>query len=239
MLTESAAGIPLYRRVRDILVTRMAEGILKPGQLLPSEFSLAAELDVSQGTVRKALDTLEADNLIIRRQGRGTFVAEQTPEHALYHFFSMVDLTGAAIIPKTLAEEITQRKAPKRVAAALGLDKDAPIVRIRRTRAMNGAPATFEDIFVPRAILPISEDMVLPNALYNHYQVAFGVSVARAEDRLSAVITPKRVARALPQFAGKALLMQQRIAYDLTERAVEMRESFLHTEMSRYAVSLR
>ncbi|MEL7216561.1 MAG: GntR family transcriptional regulator [Pseudomonadota bacterium] len=237
-MTAQISG-PLYAQVRETLVARMAAGELKPGQLLPSEFALAAELSVSQGTVRKALDTLEADNLITRKQGRGTFVAEHTPERALFQFFRMEDVDGNTALPRTLSEEISHRKAPKRIAARLGVSADAVVVRVRRTRALLGRPASFEDVFVPHALMPIPEDAILPNALYNHYQAKFGLSIARAEDHLSACLAPDRVAKALPAAAGKAVLMQTRAAYDLTGRLVEVRESFYLTEGVAYAVDLR
>src|SRR3546814_10554487 len=81
---------PLYAQVRTLLLQRLIEGIWKPGTALPSEMQLAQELGVSQGTVRKALDDLAAENLVVRRQGRGTFVAEHDTDRALFHFFHLV-----------------------------------------------------------------------------------------------------------------------------------------------------
>src|SRR5919202_6832930 len=89
---------PLYRQVRALLVRRLAEGVWQPGQLLPSEGQLAAELGVSQGTVRKALDALTAERLLVRRQGRGTFVAEH--EDGTFHFFRLVPDAGAPSFPE-------------------------------------------------------------------------------------------------------------------------------------------
>src|SRR3546814_5348116 len=78
---------PRYQQVKDRLIGRLIGSYWKPGDLLPSEMQLAEELGVSQGTVRKALDEMTADNLLVRRQGRGTYVAEHDQEHALFHFF--------------------------------------------------------------------------------------------------------------------------------------------------------
>jgi GntR family transcriptional regulator len=239
MLRQSNSGVPLYRQVRDVLVSRIANQELSPGQILPSEFALAAELGVSQGTVRKALDMMEADHLIFRKQGRGTFVAEQTPERALFHFFSLVGTDDTPLHPETVREDVTHRPAPKRVSASLGVERDAMVVRIRRTRAIKGVPALFEDIFVPFALMPIPAGAVLPNALYNHYQVALGVSILRAEDRLAAEMAPDRVVKALPEMADRPMLVQRRIAYDLLDRAVEYREGFVDCSNTRYAVTVR
>ncbi|MBB5514657.1 GntR family transcriptional regulator [Rubricella aquisinus] len=239
-MTTAPRTEPLYAQVRTALIERMASGSLRPGQVLPSEFALAEELNVSQGTVRKALDTLVADNLVQRRQGRGTFVAEHTQERALFHFFRMEGIGGMPAIPQTLTEEITQRAAPARIATRLGIDKSADVVLIRRTRTLLGKPATFEDIYVPHALLPIrATDGPLPNALYTHYQSAHGLSVARAEDRLSAVQAPAKVVKALPQAEGQAMLLATRVAFDLTDRIIETRESYILTTDTAYAVTLR
>src|SRR3546814_14324639 len=91
---------PRYQQVKDRLIGRLIGGYWKPGDLLPSEMQLAEELGVSQGTVRKALDEMTADNLLVRLQGRGTYVAEHDQEHALFHFFKLTDRSGSALVPK-------------------------------------------------------------------------------------------------------------------------------------------
>ena len=87
-MNETPGYRPLYRQVYDILVRKIAEGAWKPGEMLPSEQALARELGVSHGTVRKVLDALTAENLLLRRQGKGTFVAEHNQDRALFRFAS-------------------------------------------------------------------------------------------------------------------------------------------------------
>ena len=83
-LTDNDDARPLYAQVREHLVERIRSGEWKPGQLIPNEFEIAAEFGVSQGTARKAISELAAEGLVLRRQGRGTFVVEHTPAHAHY-----------------------------------------------------------------------------------------------------------------------------------------------------------
>jgi len=92
---------PLYQQVRDAFVQRLVEGKWTPGQALPSEMELAAEVGVSQGTVRKALDALASENLVIRRQGRGTFVAEHDEARILFQFFKLVPDRGESRFPES------------------------------------------------------------------------------------------------------------------------------------------
>src|SRR5690606_27406758 len=97
---------PLYQQVKDLLIGRLIGGHWKPGDLLPSEIQLAEELGVSQGTVRKALDEMTAGNLLVRRQGRGTYVAEHDQEHALFHFFKLADRAGRPLVPESRVVKI-------------------------------------------------------------------------------------------------------------------------------------
>lgn len=89
--TLHATPTPLYRQVKQILLQRIASGAWRPGDLVPAEPKLGQELGVSPGTVRKALDELASENLVVRQQGRGTFVATHTPTSSLFHFFRLVD----------------------------------------------------------------------------------------------------------------------------------------------------
>src|SRR6478609_6436556 len=101
-LTPSRGAFrPLYAQVRDALVKRLVDGVWLPAQMLPSEFELAGELGVSQGTVRKALDALAAENLVVRRQGRGTFVAEHDEARILFQFFKLLPDSGKPTFPES------------------------------------------------------------------------------------------------------------------------------------------
>src|SRR5258706_2679685 len=89
----------LYAQVRERLIERIRSGEWKPGQLIANEFEIAAEFGVSQGTARKAIGDLASEGLVVRRQGRGTFVVEHTPAHVLFRFFNLFDEAGAGAIP--------------------------------------------------------------------------------------------------------------------------------------------
>src|SRR3712207_6352868 len=99
---EGQLGVlPLYRQVMARLVHRIAEGVWRQGDALPTEFEIAAELGVSQGTVRKALDAMAAENLIVRQQGRGTFVARYDDQRILFHFFKLAPDEGERRFPES------------------------------------------------------------------------------------------------------------------------------------------
>jgi len=80
---------PLYQQIKDLILQSLQTGEWKPGEAIPSEMDLAARYRVSQGTVRKAIDELSADNLLLRRQGKGTFVATHAEQQVQYRFLKL------------------------------------------------------------------------------------------------------------------------------------------------------
>jgi GntR family transcriptional regulator len=230
---------PLYVKVRAELVRRLSSGELPPGMALPPEGALAGDLGVSVGTVRKAVDSLVADGVLRRHQGKGTFVTEQTPELANYHFFRLVDAAGERVLPEAASETVTTVPAGAEAARRLGITPGDTVILIDRVRAINGHPAILETVEVPAALMPgLETETPLPNALYPHYQSRHGISVISTEDRLSAVAADMAAAKTLGMPRGTPLLLAERVAHDLTGRAVEWRRSrFLSGDMA-YAVTL-
>lgn len=231
---------PLYATVRKALVERLTRGEWQPGGLIPGETALAAEMGVSPGTMRKAIDGLVADGALRRHQGKGTYVAEQTPERASFHFFRLVDAEGNRAVPEPLEEVVVTSPAGPEVARRLGIANADRVVTVDRVRAVSGRPALLERVAVPAKMMPgLERETPLPNALYPHYQAAHGVTVASAEDRLSAITANAAAAKALGVEAGTPLLMAERVARDLSGRAVEWRRSRFLTDGLAYSVMLR
>ena len=230
---------PLYQQVKDLLVERLIGGYWRPGDLLPSEIQLAAELGVSQGTVRKALDEMTAENLLVRRQGRGTFVAEHDQEHALFHFFKMTDRNGQPVVPESRVLRRSLSSARKEAAARLGIAIDAPVVRITRVRSIAGKAAIFERIALPGGMFPdLHERDDLPNTLYTLFARDYGITVGKAVEKLRAVPATPEVARHLAIEAGQPLLEIDRVAAALDGQPVEWRISLCQTAETAYSVTL-
>lgn len=232
--------LPLYAQVREILIQRISAREWAPGTALPAETALAAELGVSQGTVRKALDSLCADGALERAQGRGTFVAEQTPERANFRFFRLTDETGTQVLPELLSQSCSRCRAGDAEASVLNIANGTPVYRIERVRAVDGMRLIHEQITLPlRLFSQLDDGAILPNALYPFYQQTFGISVLRTEDELVAIAADHRLAEALDLHEGMPLLRASRCAFDLTERRVELRISHFVTERHGYSVTLR
>lgn len=229
---------PLYRQVRDALVKRIADGTWQAGQGLPSEPEIARDLGVSPGTVRKALDAMAAEQLVVRRQGRGTFVATHDDARILFQFFKLIPDSGERQFPESrvLGLDIaTDREA----AAELKLKPSARVVRIDRVRSLIGQVCVVERICLPSALFPGIETRDLPNNLYEVYATEFGVTIGRASERLKAVAATEREAGLLGIAPGHPLLRIDRTAFALDGRRAEWRVWLCRTESTHYLSDLR
>jgi GntR family transcriptional regulator len=240
-LPDKDATLPLYAQVRERLIDRIRSGEWKPGQLIASEFDIAAEFGVSQGTARKAISDLASEGLVVRRQGRGTFVVEHTPAHVLFRFFNLFDAAGRAVIPDSRDSRASLALASSEERQALGLDRHARVIRISRTRTRDdGVPLMRETIALPEALFPgLAERDEMPNTLYDLFQRAYGVLVTRTDDRLCAVAADVQTAATLGVAPGTPLLKIDRIAFGLDDRPLEWRVSLCHLGDAHYLARTR
>jgi GntR family transcriptional regulator len=228
---------PLYAQVKDLMIANIVSGRWKPGQILPSEIVLASEFAVSQGTVRKALNELEAQYLVVRRQGRGTFVSEHTPQRSLFHFFHIVGDDGQRELPTSVVVSQRTRRPTNQEAQQLRLEPGALVHAIVRLRNLRGRPIILERLCLPTAIfpdleLPVGKEMT--EELYVIYQQRYQVMVARAREALRGVAADDTDAQLLQVVAGSPLLEIERIAYDLNTRPVELRIDRCNTAHHHY-----
>jgi GntR family transcriptional regulator len=231
---------PLYAQVRERLIERIRSGEWKPGQLIANEFEIAAEFGVSQGTARKAIGDLASEGLVVRRQGRGTFVVEHTPAHVLFRFFNLFDAAGSAVIPDSRDMRSSSAVASLEEREALALEDQARVIRIARTRTRDGAPLISETIALPEALFPgLADRSPMPNTLYDLFQKAYGVLVTRTDDRLSAVAAEAETAAILGVARGTPLLRIDRIAFGLDDTPIEWRVSLCHLAGAHYLARSR
>src|SRR5262249_10851996 len=149
---------------------------------------------VSQGTVRKALDELATENLVVRRQGKGTFVARHDDARILFQFFKLFPDTGERNFPDSTILDVPVVPAEAAAAAVLRLRKGARVVQIERVRTLAGQVCILERITLAKALFPGMEKRDLPNNLYALYRSDFGVTIARATEHLKAVAAGRREA---------------------------------------------
>ena len=224
-----------YQKVDNIIRQRLINNIWKPGEALPSELQLAAELGVSQGTVRKALNDMVTEHLLFRRQGLGTFVSEHTERRALFLYFSIVGNDGSRILPESNVLSCEERIPTTEEAEKLALTESEMIVQFRRIRYFNNVPTIVETISLPLEHFPgFGTDVEPPNNLFRFYQSAYGITVTKAEEHLKAVSASAEEATILHIEEGSPLLEIDRIANMLDGHPVEWRVSHCDTSNYRY-----
>src|SRR5258708_5036554 len=141
---------PLYLQIKALLVRSLETDEWGPGEAIPSEIELARRFRVAQGTVRKAIDALAADNLVVRRQGKGTFVATHTEEkRSNFRFLRIRRNDGRDEYPASRLVDVRRGKAPAEVARPLELKTGDPAITLNRVLDYGGEPAVLDEIVVP------------------------------------------------------------------------------------------
>lgn len=239
-MTEVSQGPgfhPLYLQVKELLIQRVLAGYWKPGELLPSEMKLAAEYQVSQGTVRKALEEMAAEHLVVRHQGKGTFVSARDTETSI-HFFSVVTRDNRQVSPgSALLFEWKEGPATKRERAELRVKEGEQVYRIHRVRPVNGRPALVETLSVAKSRFLGLPELMRSAARMNAYLIMekeFGILVVRAEEWVDAIRATPEDANLLGIEEGAPMLRVTRIAYALDGSPVECRRIRFTTDKLRY-----
>lgn len=232
---------PLYKEVKIRITRSLAAGEWQPGAALPSESRLAAQFNVSIGTVRKAIDELVAEKILLRQQGRGTFVATHTEDRTLFYFFHIVGKDGSKELPVT--EMLSFRKGPadSEGATRLRIAHGARTLRIQNVLKLGGTPVIFDDIALPAALFPDLEPDTFgqrSGTIYGLYQARYGINVIRISERLSAAKPPVLIAKLLGIRHGAPALVIKRVAYTYNDTPVEYRVSWVNAENHEYLSDL-
>ena len=230
---------PLYLQIKELLVSSLAAGEWSPGEAIPSEFDLAARYGVSQGTVRKAIDALAADNFVVRRQGKGTFVATHTEEaQSKFRFLRVRADDGHDEYPASRLVDVKRGKAGTEIARLLELKAGEPVVMIRRLLEWGGKPVVLDEITLPAALfrgLTRAKLDAYPGSMYSFFETRFGVRMLNAQERLKAVPADAAAATALGVAPGSPLLAVERVAFTFGGLPVEFRRGLCTTVAHHYA----
>lgn len=228
---------PLYKSIERELLAALRRGEWKPGEPIPAERRLAERFNVSIGTIRKAIDELAADNILIRQQGRGTYVASHNRDRMLFYFFHVVGEDGAKEYPEVRLLAFARGKADRVVAERLRIAAGDPVFRIRNLLSLGGRPIIVDDIALAcERFTGLGEKQFRdrPSTIYNLYQEAFGLSVLRTSERLRAALADADVASLLGLPRGAPVLQIRRVALTYHDEPVEYRVSQVNTARHEY-----
>lgn len=232
---------PLYRQIKALLLEGLHGGEWRPGEAIPSEIELAARFSVSQGTVRKAIDELAAENLLVRRQGKGTFVATHGEAQVRFRFLRLTPDAGEAVAPERQMLDFRRSRASAELARALDLKAGDPVLMLKRLLVFGGAPVLLDEVWLPGTLfkgLTASAISEHRGALYNLFETEFGTRMVRAEERLKAVAADPASAQLLAVEPGHALLQVERLSYTYGDRPVEWRRDLYNTDQHYYRSEL-
>ncbi|MEI6737362.1 MAG: GntR family transcriptional regulator [Pseudomonadota bacterium] len=232
--------LPLYEQIKSLITKSLALGEWKPGESIPSEMELATRYKVSQGTVRKAIDALAAEFIVVRRQGKGTFVATHAAPSQQYRFLRVRgDRDGGdnVVHPTTTFIGLDKIKADAQTAVTLAIRVGVLVSVVKRVLVFAGRPVIYDQIYLANAEFPGLNMATLEashGSVYSFLESAYGTRMIRAEEKIKAVAADRTSAKYLKVAIGTPLLSVDRVAYTYGDKPVEWRRGLCLTEGYSY-----
>lgn len=233
--------LPLYEQIKQLITRSLAQGEWQPGMAIPSEMELARQYGVSQGTVRKAIDEMVKENMLVRRQGKGTFVATHSDDGTTYRFLRLKNLQDKQEYPHSTFIGFRREKADAQVAKRLEIRGGSALVCMQRVLELSGRPVVYDDIRLPASLLKgISSALVeehvnaFKGTLYSLYESHYQIRIISAHERIRAALADEQLAGYLSVAVGTPLLAIERVAFTYKNKPVEWRMSYVSTEHHYY-----
>lgn len=237
-VSESAPDYqPLYRQIKYLITESLVSGEWRPGESIPSEMQLAQRYSVSQGTVRKAVSELADQKLLVRHQGKGTFVASHSEERTKFPFLHIRPDDGDVESLSATLLDLWRIKLDARSAAALQLEEGSSGWLIRRLVVPAGVAAVYEEIRLPGASFEGLAESVIEEhdcMLYSMYEASFDVRILYVEEKIKALPAKGEVALQLKVASGTPLLVIDRTAFTYGDHPVELRRSYCNSADHHY-----
>jgi len=239
-IPATPAFSPLYQQIKVLMLQSLQSGEWKPSAAIPSEIELAARYRVSQGTVRKAIDELAADNLLVRRQGKGTFVATHAEQHVQYRFLRLFPDSGDSNSEGPAQRQIIDCKRARAsvdIARALGLRQGDPVLQVRRVLSFAKVPTILEDLWLPATPfkgLTAERLRDYDGPMYALFETEFGVRMVRAEEKIRAILPDAEQCELLHIATHTPLLSVERTAFTYNDIPMEMRRGYYLTDTHYY-----
>ncbi len=232
---------PLYRQIKETLLEALRSAEWRPGEAIPSELELAARFRVSHGTVRKAIDELAGEHLLVRRQGKGTFVATHGEPRVRFRFLRLAPDAGEPAAPERQLMEFRRTRCGAELARLLALRAADPAVMLKRLLVFDGDPVVLEEVWLPGNLFKgLTAQAITEHkgALYNLFETQFGTRMVRAQEKLKSVAADRASAELLKVEQGHPLLAVERLSFTYGDRPVEWRRGLYKTDHYYYRSEL-
>jgi GntR family transcriptional regulator len=228
----------MYEVIYGDLLSQIRAGTLAPDDRLPSEPALASQYGVSRMTVRQALDQLEAEHLVVRRRGSGTYVAQPSSTYRrMNRLGSFRDEMG--IGDSEVETEVKFQGAvvpPDDVRGRLGLKPRQKAIRLLRVRLVSGVPAALQESWLPYSLAPqLAREELIGGSLYRTLLERWGVKLKWAEQTISAVAATAEQAAWLGVEEGSPLISITRVAFTDDATPIELAHSWTRPEFPLFA----
>ena len=233
--------IPYYHQLIEIIKRNVKEGVWLPGERIPSEMELCENFGVSRTVVRQALRELEAENIIIKRKGKGTFVAKPKISEGLIQKLTgfYQDMVERGLEPKT--EVLFQEIVPvnKKIADYLDIPIGSEVVEIERLRFIHDEPIQLVTTYIPLEMSPNLVNIDLSDrSLYEYLETQNGIKIHRGKRYIEAVLANQKEADLLEIEVGDPLIMLDSVSYTKTGKAIEYYHALHRGDRSRFEVEL-
>jgi GntR family transcriptional regulator len=236
----TSPGGTRYKEVKEAMLAALTAQEWKGGEVIPSEKRLAERFGVSIGTLRKAIDELCAENILIRHQGLGTFVAQHQRDRHFFRFFRVARRDGDRTYPVVTLVNFRKAKASQLVAAKLGIADGARLFVFTNALALHEKVVMVDTVMLPETKFAGLDERMLrerPNTLYNFYQDAFGINVTGTDERLRVGQANALESKLLGVEPNASVLEVERVAYSINQKPVEYRITHINTDEYEYVSS--
>ena len=231
-------SLTAYQEVKQKITEDLVRGRYPMGQALPAEKDLSKELDVSIGTLRKAVDELVAEGIVVRRQGRGTYVAEHDLKRLLYYFFHVVKHDAdKKVNPRVELVSLTSAVANKEEASKLEIKEGAAVWRLVNCLYLDDKCVMIDQITLDKKRfqkLNRADYINREGSIYQLYQMKYGQTVVRSSERLRAGLAGKQFSEWLGVKPDSPVLIIRRVALGIQDEPLEWRVSTLNTNRHEY-----
>lgn len=234
-------GVPLYHQIQHLLRHRIHNGLYRPGTQIPSEHELSAELGVSRVTLREALRELVRESLLVKIQGKGTFVNSNPPKRlAPVRYTGFLEDMQERVRKLKVAEvEIVHAPAPPEVTKSLQLDDAAELTIIKRLRLIDDQPFSFTQNFLPAEIGErIRQKDLYSMPLLKILQEDLKIPITRAQETIEAAPADPDTARRLAVPVLYPVLHMTRVMYTTGDKPFELVDIYYRADKYHYSVSM-
>ena len=236
---HSAQPLPVYLQIAELLARQIKAGYWHSGERLPTEAALADSLKVAVGTLRKSLALLEAQGVLERIQGSGSYVRQVQGTQQIYELFRL-ELRDGPGLPTAQILQVVRQPRPAQMASpnvVHAADTD-DCWRVRRLRSLNQVPVALEEIWFPAAGCPDLTAQALGDSMYLFYQQRLEIWIARVEDQISAAPAPDWAAPPCGLVPGACAGYIERLSWTAGKELAEFSKTWFDPQVCRYTSRL-